>query len=73
MPNWVCIDIQVSRLQSLIRLQDINRERTLAKVKLPALLDRLTEEEKADLAIGVLCNLCLDYGTLPSISSKQPG
>ncbi|KAF6221887.1 hypothetical protein HO133_001855 [Letharia lupina] len=40
---------------------DINRERALAKLKLPALLDRLQEEGKASIAIGVLCNLCLDY------------
>ncbi|CAD6566316.1 MAG: hypothetical protein ASARMPREDX12_008176 [Alectoria sarmentosa] len=43
---------------------DINRERTLAKLKLPALLNRLEEEEKVDLAIGVLCNLCLNYVAL---------
>lgn len=40
---------------------DINRERTLAKMNLPALLDHLKEEDKVDLAIGVLCNLCLDH------------
>lgn len=50
-------------------LQDINRERALAKLKLPALLLRLNEEDKADITIGVLCNLCLDYGSLPSVSS----
>ena len=32
-------------------------------------MDRLKEKGKADLAIGVLCNLCLDYGTLPSVPS----
>lgn len=40
---------------------DINRERALAKLKLPALLLRLNKEDKADITIGLLCNLCLDY------------
>ena len=49
--------------------EDINRERALAKLKLPALLLRLNKEDKADITIGLLCNLCLDYGSLPSVSS----
>ena len=60
-------------LQTLMWLSDVNRERALAKLKLPALLRRLTEEGKADIALGVLCNLCLDYGTMLHLPSPQPG
>lgn len=56
--------------QLLIGLSDVNRERALAKLKLPALLDRLSEGKNADLAIGVLCNFCLDYGIFPFIPSR---
>lgn len=61
-----------SGCRSLICLQDVNRERALAKLKLPTLLRRLTGD-KADIALGVLCNLCLDYGTMPRLPSTQPG
>ena len=54
-------------------VEDINRERVLAKLSLPALLHHLDEEEKADIAIGVLCNLCLDYGTLSVVPSNSSG
>ena len=59
-------------MHPLIWLADVNRERALAKLKLPVLLGRLMEEEKADVALGVLFNLCLDYGTLPQPMSRQP-
>ena len=53
-------------------VQDINRERALAKLNISALLRRLTQEDKADVALGVLCNLCLDYGTTAYLLSTQP-
>ena len=72
-PIWVRLLTRLLTLQLLIRFQDINRERALAKLNLPALLHRLTQEDKADVALGVLCNLCLDYGTAPYLLSTQLG
>lgn len=65
--------LRLSDLRSLMAPLDINRERVVAKLKLDALLDRLNREGQADIAIGVLCNLCLDYGSLPAIPLKEPG
>ena len=73
MPTWVRKVTRLSVLWSLICLQDINRELALKKLKLPALLRRLTEEDKADIALGVLYNLCLDYGILPHSPSTLVG
>ena len=72
-PIWVRLVTRLPSLQLLIWFQDINRERALAKLNLPALLRRLTQEDKADVALGVLCNLCLDYGTTPCLLSTQLG
>ncbi len=42
---------------------DANRSRVLQKVDMASLFKRLESTEKqAGLAIGVLYNLCLDYG-----------
>ena len=72
-PIWVRLVTRLPSLQLLIWFQDINRKRALAKLNLPTLLRRLTQEDKADVTLGVLCNLCLDYGTTPYLRSTQLG
>ena len=71
MPIWVRLVTMLPSLKLLIWLQDINRKRALARLNLPALLRRLTQEDKADVALGVLCNLCLDFGTMLYLLSTQ--
>ena len=70
---WVRLMTRLPSVQLLTWFQDINRERALAKLKFPALLHRLTQEDKADITLGVLCNLCLDYGNTPYLVSTQLG
>ena len=70
---WVRLVTRLPSVQLLIWFQDINRERALAKLKLPALLRRLTQKDKADVTLGVLCNLCLDYGNTPRLVLTQLG
>ncbi|KAL2047599.1 hypothetical protein N7G274_000641 [Stereocaulon virgatum] len=40
---------------------DANRERVLAWIDLPFVIEKLRSDEQADLAIAVLCNFCFDY------------
>lgn len=52
-------------------LLDANRERTLKALDVAHLLDRVESSgPQADVALGVLYNLCLDYGIYDQLISS---
>lgn len=53
------------------RLLDANRERTLKTLDMGHLLNRIeVSGPQADIALGVLYNLCLDYGIYDQLISS---